>query len=317
MENLNAHMDKSTDFFKVSVIIPVYNVASYLEQSVKSALDLKEVQEVVLVEDGSSDSSLSVCRKLTENYTKVKLFTHPKGMNRGAGASRNLGINNASFPYISFLDADDFFLSNRFANTPKVFAENPEADAVYEPVGTFFENDVAKAKFCSWRKISAQGAENYITYPKIDYSGADFFHSLLRGDNGAPSTIGITIKQRVFKEGFLFNENLQLHQDSELWVRIASKGRFYSGGHRNPVSVRRVHPNNRIQNRSYKSQLLKNEALHQWSTKTDISKPGKKLILRNLISSKVQNRMKSNSFMVKIIWRFLFNFVLLKEYLRK
>ncbi len=310
-------MNNSFDNFEVSVVIPVYNVASYLEHSVKSALGLREVREVVLVEDGSSDNSLNVCRKLVKDFEMVRMFTHTDGMNRGAGASRNVGVENARFPYISFLDADDFFLPNRFENTQKVFAQNPEADAVYEPVGTFFENENAKDSFCKWRNISHQEADDYVTFPTIDYSGMDFFYSLLKGDNGSPSTIGITIKRRVFDDGFKFNEKLRLHQDSELWVRIASQGRFLSGGNRKPVSVRRVHPNNRIQNRNYKSQLMKNEALFQWSIDADISNRGENLILRNLIASKVQYKMNSNSLVVKLLWRFFYNFTLLKNYLRK
>src|SRR5690554_4082261 len=99
---------------QVSVIIPVYNAANFVTQAVESAVVLGEVGEVIVVEDGSPDNALDICRELADKYSKVKLFQHPNGENRGPGASRNLGIMNASFDFISFLDADDWYLPNRF-----------------------------------------------------------------------------------------------------------------------------------------------------------------------------------------------------------
>ncbi|WP_228442012.1 glycosyltransferase family 2 protein [Chryseobacterium nematophagum] len=99
---------------KISVIIPVYNAEKYVQQAVESALQFEKVYEVILVEDGSPDNVLSVCERLRDQYPRVKLFQHADKKNHGAGASRNLGIANASGDFIAFLDADDYYLSNRF-----------------------------------------------------------------------------------------------------------------------------------------------------------------------------------------------------------
>ncbi len=74
---------------------------------------------------------LEICRQLEEKGTRVKLYLHPDKGNHGVGASRNLGLENATSPYIAFFDADDFYLPNRFDADKRVFAENPEADGVY------------------------------------------------------------------------------------------------------------------------------------------------------------------------------------------
>src|SRR6478735_3013546 len=95
--------------FKVSVIVPVYNAAPYVEEAVRSAVSLPEVGEVILVEDGSADNGLEVCKILVQHYANVKLFQHEDGKNRGAGESRNLALKHSRFPYIAFLDADDIF----------------------------------------------------------------------------------------------------------------------------------------------------------------------------------------------------------------
>ncbi len=60
--------------FKVSIIIPVFNAEPYLEKAINSALELSEVKEIILIEDGSSDNSLKICQQHSEKSKKVKLF---------------------------------------------------------------------------------------------------------------------------------------------------------------------------------------------------------------------------------------------------
>src|SRR5690554_3354498 len=112
----------------ISVIIPVYNAELFLRKAVESALQFKEVKEVLLIEDGSPDNALSICKELTIEDNRVKLLQHPNNENRGAGASRNLGLKNASQDYIAFLDADDFFLPNRFEKDKEIFSRYEDAD---------------------------------------------------------------------------------------------------------------------------------------------------------------------------------------------
>src|SRR5690606_1248107 len=101
----------------ISVIIPVYNAAAFVEQAVQSALTQPEVSEVILVEDGSEDKSLPICEKLASQNDIITLLRHPGGVNKGAGASRNLGIQHTKNEWIAFLDADDYYLENRFTNS--------------------------------------------------------------------------------------------------------------------------------------------------------------------------------------------------------
>src|SRR5690606_16621737 len=93
----------------ISVIIHVYNAEKYLEKAVKSALKFDVVTEVILVEDRSPDNAYQICKDLASSNDRVKLYTHPNNENRGAGASRNLGLEKAIGNYIAFLDADDFY----------------------------------------------------------------------------------------------------------------------------------------------------------------------------------------------------------------
>ena len=92
---------------KVSVIIPVYNAEKYLSECLDSVLcqTLRDI-EVICVDDGSTDGSLSLLREYETRDSRLKTLTQ---QNEYAGVARNRGLNAASGRYCLFLDADDFF----------------------------------------------------------------------------------------------------------------------------------------------------------------------------------------------------------------
>lgn len=89
----------------ISVVVPVYNVERYLDACVRSALELKTEVELVLVDDGSTDSSGALCDSWAEKDSRVRVI-HQK--NGGLSAARNTGIQNAHGSHVLFLDSDDF-----------------------------------------------------------------------------------------------------------------------------------------------------------------------------------------------------------------
>lgn len=93
---------------KLSVIIPVFNVELYLEECVLSLYKqnlLEEDFEVIIINDGSTDRSLELARKLSEQYNNIKLFSQE---NKGLSATRNRAISEAKGDYVFFLDSDDY-----------------------------------------------------------------------------------------------------------------------------------------------------------------------------------------------------------------
>lgn len=91
---------------KVSVIIPVYNVEDYLRPCLNSIVNqtLKEV-EIICINDGSSDNSLKILQEYAKKDKRFKIINQE---NAGAGAARNVGLDNAVGEYVSFIDADDW-----------------------------------------------------------------------------------------------------------------------------------------------------------------------------------------------------------------
>lgn len=101
-------MTQITIMQKVSIIIPVYNVASYIEESLLSALNQTYSNiEYIIVDDCGVDNSMSIVETLKQSYSHkdIKIIHHPQ--NKGQSAARNTGIANASGDYIFFMDSDD------------------------------------------------------------------------------------------------------------------------------------------------------------------------------------------------------------------
>lgn len=97
----------------VSVIIPVFNNIKTLEKAVNSVLFEPAVKEIFIVDDGSKDGSKELGLELGHTYSHIKVLEHKGKKNRGAAASRNLGLTHASFDWVQFLDADDELLPNK------------------------------------------------------------------------------------------------------------------------------------------------------------------------------------------------------------
>ena len=102
---------------KISIIVPVYNVETYLQCCVDSLLHqtLKEI-EIILVDDGSPDNSPAMCDEFAKHDDRVKVI-HKK--NEGQGYARNSGLEIAAGEYIAFVDSDDYVELNAYENNIK------------------------------------------------------------------------------------------------------------------------------------------------------------------------------------------------------
>lgn len=249
----------------ISVVIPVYNAEKFLAKSVISALNQKEVGEIVLVEDGSPDNSIDVCIELAQKYDKVKLFRHDNGANKGAGASRNLGIKNSTLQYIAFLDADDYYCDERFRLDLKILNSDPSVDGVYNALGL----EVYDAS-------EAERVNFSLTTTKEHIPPEDLFENMSPiGNKGYFHIDTLTVRKTAFEKIGLFNTSLELSQDTELFIRMSLVLKLVGGVIDKPVGVRGVHANNRIKNEAkmLKFRPLVFKSLVQWGIRKHIGKP--------------------------------------------
>ena len=98
---------------KISVIVPVYNVEAYLERCVESILQQTYAHfELILINDGSTDSSGQICDHLASQYENIKVY-HIE--NSGVSNARNMGIQLATGSWVTFIDSDDFVTQDYLA----------------------------------------------------------------------------------------------------------------------------------------------------------------------------------------------------------
>ncbi|GEN68912.1 glycosyltransferase family 2 protein [Chryseobacterium rhizosphaerae] len=227
---------------KISVVIPVYNAENYVLQAVESALQFDEVYEVILVEDQSPDNALLVCQQIAEKYGRVQLYQHPDKKNHGAGPSRNLGIEKSTGDFIAFLDADDYFLPNRFDAEKELF-KNPKVDGVYGALGVHYYSEKAKKQY-----YSLFGDRLTTVYKKYDTYNVFLGQLHMLGSFGLFSIDTLTVRREALakKMNSLFQPHLRMHEDTEFLLRLSYYLNLYPGIIDQAVAIRGVHENNRI-----------------------------------------------------------------------
>ena len=110
----------------ISVIMPVYNVASYLPQSIESVLNQDHRNlELILIDDGSTDKSGAICDAYADQDCRVRVIHQSNG---GAAAAKNAGLRIASGTYLTFVDSDDYLEPNVYGYMLQVLRES-DADA--------------------------------------------------------------------------------------------------------------------------------------------------------------------------------------------
>lgn len=227
---------------KISVIVPVYNAEKYVTQAVESALQFEEVYEVILIEDKSPDNALEVCQQLAQKHDRVKLFQHPDKGNHGAGPTRNLGLENATGNFIAFLDADDYYLPNRFDAERELF-KDPKIEGVYGALGVHYYSEKAKEQY-----YKVFGDRLTTVHKRHDPKDVFPGQINMKGSFGLFSIDTLTIRRDALVKKLkpFFKTHLRLHQDTEFLFRLSYYLDLYPGILDKAVAMRGVHENNRI-----------------------------------------------------------------------
>jgi glycosyltransferase involved in cell wall biosynthesis len=212
----------------VSVIIPSYNRAAFIEAAIHSALDQTYVPvEVIVVDDGSTDGSYEKLQQWEERGELV-LLTHPERRNRGQSASINLGIQQAAGSYIAVLDSDDMFAKEKLADQVAFLEANPETGMVYG------QGHAVDADGNFLFKVPGDGHQEL----------SDPNRLLLDCYMALPG--GSLIRRSVFEKAGLFEESFRAGQDHDMAIRIMEatkcaylpKLAFYYRKHDDAISVK-------------------------------------------------------------------------------
>jgi glycosyltransferase involved in cell wall biosynthesis len=179
----------------VSVIVPCYNGAAFLEETLRSALTQSYAQvEVVVVDDGSTDSSPEIARRFPVRYIRQP--------NRGLCEARNVGIRESKGDYLVFLDADDRLKPRAIEAGLRALAQRPDCAMT-----------VGDHVF-----ITADGG--YLASSTKECSTRSHYEALLKS-NFIEMIASVLFRRSIFDELGGFDSTLRVAEDYELYLRIA------------------------------------------------------------------------------------------------
>jgi len=190
---------------KVSVIIPTYNRANLIGRAIRSILCQTYAEyEIIVVDDGSNDNTRDVVESFRDD--RIQYIRHRE--NRGNGAALNTGIKVARCDYIAFQDSDDEWLSEKLEKQIfRLESANSEIGAVYTAM---------------WR-IESNSAF-LVPQVAIKKKEGNIGHIILESCFiGMPTVL---IHKRCFDRVGLFDENLFVAADWEMWIRVAQHYKF-------------------------------------------------------------------------------------------
>ncbi|MEO2064643.1 MAG: glycosyltransferase family 2 protein [Christiangramia sp.] len=192
----------------VSIIIPTYNRAHLIKQTLDSVLkQTYKKWECIIVDDGSEDDTAQLICRFSETDSRIRYIKRSSNFPKGAASCRNIGLSVSTGEYIQFLDSDDII------SPEKIGAQVDK-----------MENDKAFSLItCKWGhfKKNAGDAEIFNDFPSYaDFdTPADFLNSLPRSLNFFPIHSYLIRRQVINKAGF-WNEYLNFNEDAEFIIRI-------------------------------------------------------------------------------------------------
>jgi glycosyltransferase involved in cell wall biosynthesis len=187
----------------ISVIIPVYNGEQTIRETIGSVLrqTLPDI-EIIVINDGSQDSTLEVVSCIPDS--RIKVFSYP---NAGISITRNRGTYHATGEYISFIDADDLWTPDKLEAQLNALLANPQTAVAY-----------------SWTDYIDESGQFLHQGGYMSVSG-DVYAKLLLIDFVASGSNPLIRRQALTEVGG-FDESMTHSEDRDLWLRLAARYPF-------------------------------------------------------------------------------------------
>ena len=184
---------------EISVIIPTYNRCDLLKRAINSVIKQTITpKEIIIVDNGSTDQTYQMVSSL---FPEINYFIEKK---RGVSAARNKGILESKSKWIAFLDSDDAWKPTKLEKQMEFSIFNEDKYRIIHTDETWYRNK----KFLNQLK-------------KHKKSGGNIFKNSLQLCCISPSSV--VLKKQIFDDYGLFDENLEVCEDYDMWIRITAK----------------------------------------------------------------------------------------------
>ena len=188
---------------RVSVVLATYNYGRYLGSALESALaQTMSDLEIIVIDDGSTDETKQVIAPYLGN-ARIRYYDTE---HQGQPAAKNAGIRLARTPIVAFLDADDLWLPTKLEKQLALFAANPALGVAYS------------------RRILIDEQGRHLQFQQPELPRGNVLASMFR--NNFICFSSAVVRREVLEEAGLFDENLALAIDYDLWLRIARRYSF-------------------------------------------------------------------------------------------
>lgn len=210
----------------VSIIITCYNEERFIEQAIRSVLEqtaFNEISEVIVVDDGSTDSTPVILDRISSTEPLLRII---RTSNKGPSHARNQGISLSRSPLVAFLDGDDFWGPQKLERQLPAFTLS-KVGLAYSDFVDFSSSDLSDARLVPARPYRPDDDDTLVKY---------FIHD-------APVIPSSAIFRRVvFEDVGTFDETLRLNEDTDICLRVAERWHFQhvSG----PLTYKRRHGGN-------------------------------------------------------------------------
>ncbi|MEL7450059.1 MAG: glycosyltransferase [Pseudomonadota bacterium] len=214
---------------KVSVVMPAYNVARFIEGAIENVLAQSYTDfELLIVNDGSTDDTVARCQQFTD--ARIRIVNQA---NRGLAGARNSGIREARGQYLAFLDADDLWHPDKLALHVAHLDSQPAVGVSYSASQFMAEDGTPLAMFQT---------------PKLeDIEASDVLCRNPIGNGSAPvirrevfEDIATTVDRYGAPEPVFFDPDFRQSEDIECWVRIAATTEWRFAGLAQPLTLYRI-----------------------------------------------------------------------------
>lgn len=203
----------------ISVIIPNYNNEKYIEKCIVSVINqTRKPQEIIVVDDLSTDSSRQIIDKLAAEYSIITpVYLHENG---GVSHARNVGLNKAKTDYVTTLDGDDFYFNcDKLANEMKLVEQK------YEKTGKKI------VSYSIIQRVNERGDSlGKSSVPLYEYRQGFIHKYLVSGLCDRTLPRDYCFPREAFESGIKYNEMSNLYEDLEIMLDISLKYPFYFTG---------------------------------------------------------------------------------------
>lgn len=192
---------------QITVIIPCYNSEKSIKSTLLSILNQTlRVDEVVVIDDGSTDKTRDIVKSIQKNYKKNRIVLFSQN-NKGVSAARNKGVEISRGDWIAFCDSDDYWIPEKNQKVTKYIKNNPALDFIAHEYGVGMNNTIQKVN--NKQKYN----EKKSLFPQL-YQKCLF------------QTSSIFIKKSLFNKIGGFDEDLKVAEDYDMWLKVSDIANF-------------------------------------------------------------------------------------------